>query len=249
MYLIARPLIQANLLLEYLQANGIHVGVLPLIDTRLNPSSYNDSVVRINKCDGVLFTSPTSIEYMSAKLALISPTCELFAVGTSSANYLKDKTVGRLVNYPQQMSGVRGLIAENVLGSFGIRKLAVIGSEKMNQTLLDYLTMNQVEYDFIDLYKRVNIGLENPLLFRKLLSDSANVGIIITSKLIAEYLITCANKLDLNYLVTTKYLITIHPQITEYLYQQGFKNLYETSSADKKSVLTLLRDLEYERQQ
>ncbi len=248
MYLIARPLVQANLLLEYLQANGVKVGVLPLIDTRLNPNSYYDSVIRINNCDGVLFTSPTSIDYMSEKLALISPTCKLFAVGASSANYLKDKTAGRLVNYPQRISGVRGLIAENILSGSKIRKLAVIGSEKMNQTLLDYLTINQVEYDFIDLYKRVNIGLENPLLIRKLLSDTANVGIIITSKLIAEYLVTCANELDLNYIVTAKKLITIHPQITEYLYQQGFKNLCETSSADKNSVLTLLRDLEYERQ-
>lgn len=246
MYLIARPPKQAKLLLELLTDNQIDAQILPIMDIKVDQYILANINNRINACGGVLFTSPTVIDCMQCKLADLNFECKFYAVGKSTAKYLKMHS-RRAVYYPKLGSGNAALINENILSQHKLAKLAIIGADRLDLSLAEYLTKAKISFDFIELYQRVNVGITNADLTIKILSQAEITGIIITSKLIAAYLADCVNELGLFDQLNKMVLISIHPQITNFLHQYGFSQVRETLSADNEAILTLLRNLEYER--
>lgn len=240
MYLIARPKIQAEKLVNLLVANGIKAKYLPVIDTCLNESILPTIASRLSVCQGILFTSPTSIYYCMGRLNQLIQSFHLYTVGESSAFYLQSLNSHKDVNYPRNSSGINALINENILVKDNINSLAVIGSGTIKTNFADYLHTVKINYDFIQLYQSVNVGLENLETIRLALNDNSLAGIIITSVGIAKYLINCAEKLNLIHKLKDINFISIHPQISIFLQSQGYTKLQQTIRADNAAILTLL---------
>ena len=246
MYLVARPEAQARDLIQLLATNGVAAKYLPLMATEIKPVNLATALAQINSCDGVFFSSPLAIDYVAKDLSTIKPSCRIFSAGASSAKRLLDLGVA-CVNYPAGGSGISALISAKLLLKYSLHSLAIVGGDQVNPQLASYLNYEKITFKFIDLYQRSNLGLANLNLFAKLINESSIVGIIITSTLLARYLSDCCRKLNLGARLAQLALLSLHPQITQYLTQQGFSKVYETATADNRAILTLIRKLHDER--
>lgn len=240
MYLVTRPHSQAPVLISLLVRHNIDATYLPVMELSINHELLNEFDLSLSK--NILFSSPTSIKMLLAQLDKILLTSKAFCVGTASADLLAKYLPQHQIYYPKHASGIMALINEKKLNQ--LEQLTIIGGDKLNQKLLQYLLAKQINYQFINLYSRSNLALEKIAQTKKILSKPQIVGIIITSKLIAEYLVECANSdLLIKQRLHELKLITTHQQISEYLILHNYTNLTQTMATTNQAVVDLLRSL------
>lgn len=244
MYLVTRPKVQADILINFLADNGIASCHLPIMEVDYNELDLSSMIREINEAGNLLLLSPTTIHYLSNVFNQINSTVKFFTVGEASAKAVLSYC-DHMVIYPDNGSGVNALINDGLLSS--CEKIVVAGGSEINLQLINYLEDKKICYITFELYKRINIGLLDIELIEKVLSNQVNIGIIITSSHIVKYLIECANK---NMIVADSLaklkLISIHPQISQLLKLNKFNQIIETVSADNNAILTVLRKLKHE---
>lgn len=246
MYLIARPLTQATKLIELLKQNNILAQHLPIVDIFYDNQALEQAVEQINQCSSALFISPSAIDGLGIRLIHLKPELKLITSGVASAKLLMEYNSGVNVIYPEHGSGVAELIIESKLANLG--RIALIGGDNLNVRLAKYLEQKKIQYQFINLYQRVNCGLSNVPLLEGLMSRQDTHGIVITSCQIGDFLLECAAKspIILECLQSTP-LITIHPQITLTLRKYGLSNIYECVTAENLAIMAVIESLENER--
>lgn len=246
MYLVARPKVQADKLLDLFSSNGITAEYLPMVEIIYDDVALEMALTQINQCASALFISPSAIDGLSARLAQLDPKLNLVTSGLSSAELLQEYVPQAKIIYPEHGSGVANLILESKLANLG--KIALVGGDNLNPHLAKYLEQKKIHYQFINLYQRINCGIINLSTTEKLIMNPALLGIVITSCQIAGFLLECATQspLILARLQELK-LITIHPQISLFLAEHQLQNVVETASAGNLAILNIIRDLEHER--
>lgn len=246
MYLIARPIVQAEKLLKLLKQNNILAQHLPIVDVLYNEIALEQAPFQINQCSSVLFISPSAIDGLGIRLKQLKPELALITSGIASAKLLMEYLPSAKVIYPQHGSGVAELILESKLANLG--KIALVGGDNLNERLAKYLVQKKVQYQFINLYQRINCGLSNLALVEKLISNPNIRGVVITSCQIADFLVECSAQSELILSCLQKVnLITIHPQISLTLHKYGLSNIHESATAENLAILDVIKDLENER--
>ena len=245
MYLVTRPESQAVVLINLLEQQQIKAKSLPLMAIKYYDLELDSLVSKINTYDNLLLTSPTVIDCLIPSLDKLKPELNLIVAGKSSADYLFDKS-GIKALFPKHGSGVAELMSANLIRQ-GTSYL-IAGGLPHNQQLATYLSINKINHDFIDLYQRTNSAILNLAQTEKIICDPQNIGIIITSSSLAEYLYDCAQISHCILQTLSKvYLITLHPNITRKLSQAGFSNIIETDNASNQAIINTIRKIENER--
>lgn len=245
MYLVTRPEPQAAALINLLEQQQIKAKSLPLMAIKYYDLELESLVSKINNYANLLLTSPTVIDCLIPLLGKLKPELNVIVAGKSSADYLLGKS-GVKALYPECGSGVAELISANLIRQ-GTSYL-IAGGLPHNQQLATYLDLNKINHDFIDLYQRTNSAILNLAQTEKIICDPQNIGIIITSSSLAEYLYGCAQTSTCILQALSKvYLITLHPNITRKLNQVGFSNIIETDNASNQAIINTIRKIENER--
>ena len=246
MYLILRPLNQARILYDLLQTERIKVDIFPIMDFVIDQFVIDSVIDHINDRSGVLFISPSAIDIFSQHIHKISSSVVFFTVGQSSKRYLAKLTTNLIVS-PQFASGINALIDEKLLISGKIDNLVIIGGDIVSNELQDKMKSYDLSYKYFGIYQRVNCGLDNLLQFKEFFNDDSLPTLIITSKIIVEYLMVCLfQKEYLKSKIATLKVISIHPQISKQLKYYGFCNVYETANSSNQAILEVVRKLEHE---
>ncbi len=245
MYLVTRPESQAVVLIDLLEQQQIKAKSLPLMTIKYHDFELENLVNRINTYDNLLLTSPTVIDCLIPLLSKLKPELNLIVAGKSSADYLFNKS-GTKASFPKHGSGVAELINNDLIRQ-GTSYL-IAGGAPHNQQLAEYLNINKINHEFIDLYQRTNSAILNLAQTEKIICDLLNVGIIITSSSLAEYLYDCAQISHCILQTLSKiHLIALHPNITRKLNQAGFSNIIETDDASNQAIINTIRKIENER--
>lgn len=245
MYLIARPPAQAAKLLSLLEQHDIPAQHLPIIDVVYDEAALEQAAEQINQCSSVLFISPSAIDGLGMRLSKLKPELNLITSGVASAKLLIEYLPNANVIYPEHSSGVAELILESKLANLGT--IALVGGDNLNARLAKYLEQKKVQYQFINVYQRINSGIINLELIESLICKSDIRGIVITSCQIADFLFECGEKSPMILAVLQKIkLITIHPQISLTLRKYGVSNIHECATAENLAILAVIKDLENE---
>lgn len=246
MYLIARPTAQAVKLLNLLEQHNISAQHLPIVEVLYDELVLEQAALQINQCSSVLFISPSAIDGLGVRLTQLKSDLTLITSGIASANLLMGYLPHAKVIYPEHGSGVAELILESKLANLG--KIALVGGDNLNARLAKYLAQKKVQYQFINIYQRINCGISNLSLLEELICNPNVRGIVITSCQIADFLFECGAKCSiiLARLQELK-LITIHPQISSTLRKYDVSNIHECATAENLAILAVIKDLENER--
>ena len=243
MYLIARPRQQAMLLQDLLAQAGITASHLPLMELIPSVSGIATAVSKLPQAKELLVVSPSAIELLAAEWSRLTAGTQIFCVGRASGE-LMAKFTANPVSFPHSGAGVTALISEELLLSGKIEHLVVIGGDKINSQLADYLQSQAISYEFISLYQRENYWQIAPQLIEELLTNPAAKGIIVTSRQIAEYLLSGLQQYPhLRDTVAQLAIISLHQQISSYLKDSGFKHIYQTKDSSNHAIVELIKNL------
>lgn len=274
-YIITRPRHLAEDLASQLHQWKIKNTILPFID--LIPDIPNLNLISqiLPQYPQVLFSSPSSIYFMSQYFANLKSsgfsfrnTIQFIVVGQASKDALIKAEAHTMTQTsilaPHHGSGINAIINEGLIKLES--PLLIIGGDKINSKLAVYLETHAdmhpgTNYQFISLYRTYSSIESNLALLEKILLNNSRTGIIITSSQIAQILINLVKKsVFLRNGLHSSQLISIHPQITEALkclgaknlnpqrvafQEYGFQNLYQTLDATNLAIINLIRKLQY----
>lgn len=245
MYLITRPEPQAKVLIDLLAKQQIKAKSLPLMQINLHNFEAEKLVRQINGYNSLLIVSPTAIDCLLPLFDKLKSELNLIVAGKSSADYLFEKT-GKTALFSERGSGIAELIDADLIKKEG--SYIIAGGTPHNQLLTKYLRENFIRHDFIDLYQRTNSAILNLTQTEKIICDPQNIGIIITSSSLAEYLYDCAKiSSSILQMLSKVHLVTLHPNITQKLSHAGFNNIIETGNASNQAIINTIRKIENER--
>lgn len=243
MYLIARPRQQAQILQDLLAQAGIAASHLPLMELIPTAGGIDTALSKLPQAKALLVVSPSAIELLAAGWSNLAADAQIFCVGRASGE-LMAKFTANPVNFPHSGAGVTALIGEELLLSGKIEHLVVIGGDKINAQLADYLQSQAISYEFISLYQRENYWQSAPQLIEELITNPAARGIIVTSRQIAEYLLSGLQQHPhLWDKVAQLAIISLHQQISSYLKDNGFKHIYQTQDSSNHAIVELIKNL------
>lgn len=243
MFLIARPKKQAQILQQLLKDSGICAEYLPLMEIIPDADNLVFAAGKLLHADAVLPVSPSVIDLLDNYWQNLPESAQVFCVGRSSGELLAKKLSNRIM-FPKNGAGINALIGEEILLSGKIGYLMVIGGDEINPLLADYLLSCGISHEYISLYHRENYGLSHLAEIKRLICNSSVEGIIITSRLIAKYLVECCDASDiLQKKIGQLDLISLHPQITSYLKEQGLTGIYQTVDSSNHSIVEMLKSI------
>lgn len=243
MYLIARPQQQAQILQHLLAQAGIVGKHLPLMELVPSENGIASAIKKLPHAAAILVVSPSSIELLGNKWSCLAVDCKIFCVGRASGELMAKFTANPVV-FPHGSAGVTALIGEELLLSGKIEHLVVIGGDEINHQLANYLQNQAISYEFVSLYQRQNYWQINPQLVEELITDPAVTGIIVTSRLIGEYLVAGLNQRRYLWNKVAKLkIISLHQQISSYLKGCGLVRIYQTEDSSNSAIVKLVKNL------
>lgn len=238
MYILMAPQNQTTEMLKLLK--DFDVMSLPLIDLEFSIDKINYVEKNINNFDYVILTSPSAINKLNNAINQAHNTC-FMTVGLQSANKIKQLTKNEVI-YPENIDGRDALFKDKIpLLDFSNKKVLLIkGSDAgfYNEIINRY-----PNWEVLDIYKRVHLIPENKELLKKLLTDRAVKGIIITTSILVDELFKLIDILGCRVLLQNIPFIVIHPKIRSALEQYGIKNILMTNSTNKREIADLIRSL------
>lgn len=241
MFLVGRQESQAAELIELLTVNGYAAKWLPLMTTRLNTPEYAKIQQTITCYQKIIITAPAVIDYLCMEVAQLGSQITILTPGVASAKKIKEVNRDVQILYPKNGSGIESIAKESLLDQFLDNEILVIGGDEINPRLRLLLEEYKIKFSYASIYYRLNIGLENLDVIDKFISDPQIIGIIITSTQIADYLLECVSRLNLINRLQEILIISIHPQITDYLSKNGVSKVQETFASDNLSILQTIR--------
>lgn len=243
MYLVARPYQQAIKLIELLKKDGFNGQHLPILEIKPLKVNFDNIRSLLGDVDGVFFSSPTAIELSINLIDQLSDK-KFITPGIGTAMLLNSINKNLDVFYPSN-SGIDGVIEENLLS--GLNKLLILGGDGINNKLVRYCSINNLHYDYVNLYNRISMIESHIEKISCLINDNMLEGIIVTSKQIASLLKILINS---NQLIQKKLedinIICIHQHIIDELSEFNL-NIYKTNKPENLSIVELIRELNNDR--
>lgn len=242
MYLVARPYQQAIKLIELLNKEGFNAHHLPILE--IQPREVNfERIGLLDDVDGVFFSSPTAIE-LSINLINKLSYQKVITPGVGTSVLLGNVNKNIKVFYPSN-SGIDGVIEENLF--LGLNKLLIVGGESINNKLLRYCNLNNLQYEYVSLYNRISMIESHIEKISCLINDNMLDCVIVTSTQIACLLKTLIKS---NHLIQKKLesvkIVCIHQNIVDELHEFNF-NIYKTNKPENFSIIELIRELNDDR--
>jgi len=241
MYLVARQESQAATLVDLLQRNGYPATWLPLMSIKKNLEALELAKNGLTRASLIMVTAPAVIECLSSNISLLLTERHTIIVpGLATAIKLRSITKAQIIS-PQNGSGIEAIRNEGVFKRYSGQNLLILGGDTINPRLVKLLGELNVNYEYISLYQRINVGIKNIKQIEKLILKPEIAGIIIASKQIASYFIDCVSLLGIENRMKDLLLISIHGQITDFLIANGYKNVHQTLSSSNDSILRLIK--------
>jgi len=240
MYLVARQESQAATLVDLLQRNGYPATWLPLMSIKKNLEALGLAKNGLTRASLIMVTAPAVIECLSSNISLLTERHTIIVPGLATAIKLRSITKAQIIS-PQNGSGIEAIRNEEVFKRYSGQNLLILGGDTINPRLVKLLGELNVNYEYISLYQRINVGIKNIKQIEKLILKPEIAGIIIASKQIASYFIDCVSLLGIESRMKDLLLISIHSQITDFFIANGYKNVHQTLSSSNDSILRLIK--------
>jgi uroporphyrinogen-III synthase len=241
MYLLCCPRPRLAALAQSLAENQIMSLPLPLMDFAPDPEKLAWLTTHINNYAYVILNSPTVIEYSSAAIKQAYRP-KFFTVGQASADKLRSLTSQEVI-YPEMASGSLALLTEKLQHLKLIQQeVLIVKGDLGNLTLPLALETNGISWHALEIYRRIRLALE-PGYLKKILISEGLRGIIITSSMLVEWLLSEAQAEDCLDLLSRLTFITLHSQIAQALTDAGMAKVLVTKQADRRSIAELIRNL------
>lgn len=239
MYILCTPQNQMVEMLKLL--DEIEIIPLALVNLEFSIDKIKYIEQNIDNFDYVILSSPTTIEHLSHAISLAANT-SFITVGEQSANKIKQLTTNKVI-YPDNGSGRDILFTEKIPAiDFSEKNVLLVKGESSDG--YSEIIEKYPKWQVLDIYKKVNLASENKELLKKLLTNIAVKGIIITTSILVDELFKLIESLQCQLLLLNIRFIVIHPKIGKKLEQYGIQNIYITNSSNKNEILSLVRSLD-----
>lgn len=240
MYLVCCPNVHMQTMINDL-AKAHVVGVeIPLMEFKYDDKNLRFLEDNINQFDYVIIPSPAVIEYAKDAIALsYKPT--FISVGAASGTKI-NKLTHKDVIYPKNGAGGAALFNEKLKDlDLPNKMVLVVKGEGGSEELYEKMAEHNIKWTSLDIYKRILLELE-PDYLKKMLIIEGLQGIIITTRILVEWLFEQAAKDNCVDLLKNCLFITMHSQIEQRLHEFGALRVLVSPKAERASIVELIKE-------
>ncbi|MDD3267542.1 MAG: hypothetical protein PHC75_10240 [Burkholderiales bacterium] len=183
MFLVTSHTGSADKLIKELSKNNLNAIHFPIVELNKNEINVND-IKNIIADDAVFCISPSASLLAKEVLEKLDNNI-IIAPGLGTANIIKEINPRLNIKFPLTDSGIDAVINDGIF--FCITSISILGSNNINEKLLNFCRGNNIKITNIPLYN-YNLCYKNQI---KLLNSivekiSAITGIIVTSSKVAD---------------------------------------------------------------
>lgn len=225
---------QAHALTQKLQAHGLHVSHLPLLE--IIPVQFYFDFEK--KYDYVIFTSQNAVEFFCRACPDVrNSDAVIIAVGSATKDALHHTGVMNCICPAEYSSG--GILALDILQNVQGKLIAIVSGENPKPLLTASLTIRNAHVDNIYCYRREPILYDMEIIFPKLKSAEID-AVVITSQENFSHLLFLFEKLDYRLWLLSKMLCVINERMETAAHELGFKHVLRAENATDDAIVRVL---------
>lgn len=232
---VTRPREQANGLAQNITRLGGTPLLFPLLE--IAPASDTQALTtlaqNLQSFDLLVFISPNAVKYGMAALNILPPAVRIAAVGQSSAQALRDLGVEKVIA-PSERFDSEALLDLPELQTVSGWRVVILRGDGGRELLGDTLKARGAQVEYVTCYQRSKPETDSA----ELLKGAADALTVTSSEALA-YLWQMLNEADRTRLAAIP-LFVPHVRIADLARQQGWREVFQTTSGDNGMLAALV---------